>query len=98
MVQNQKNGSLEELLFDCSLTLFGRPNLDVFSKANDFKGDLIKDSLIYSSSYKILNPLTVAIGVNFYTVSNKYELKNKISNLACKYSFGLTYRICEVKE
>ncbi len=98
MVQNQKNERLEELLFDCNLTLFGRPNLDVFSRANDLKNDLLRDSLIYSSGYKILNTATVAIDLGFYTISNKYELKNKLNNLADKYSFGLSYKISEFKE
>ena len=93
-----KNESLEELLFDCSLTLFGRPNLDVFSKANDVKNDLLRDSLVYSSGYKVLNPGTVAIDIDFYTLSNKYELKNKLNDLAGRYSFGLSYKISEFKE
>ncbi|MCL4362725.1 MAG: hypothetical protein OH338_04390 [Candidatus Parvarchaeota archaeon] len=98
MVKNQENERLEELLFDCSLTFFGKPNLDVFSRANDLKSNLGADSLVYSSSYKVLNPETVAIDLHFYTISNKYELKNKLNNLADQYSFGLSYRIHELKE
>ncbi|MCL4396976.1 hypothetical protein M1494_01350 [Candidatus Parvarchaeota archaeon] len=98
MVQNPKNERLEELLFDCSLTLFGKPNLDVFSKANDFKSFLEKDSLVYSSSYKVFNPKMVAIDINFYTLSNKYELKTKLSDLANKYSLSLSYRIHGLEE
>ena len=98
MVKNQKNESLEELLLNCNLTLFGRPNLEVFSKVNDIKNDLSRDSLIYSSNYNILNPSTVAIDIEFYTISNKYELKSRLNYLAGSYSFGLSYRISEFKD
>ncbi|MCL5976482.1 MAG: hypothetical protein M1580_02705 [Candidatus Parvarchaeota archaeon] len=98
MVKNQENERLEELLFDCSLTLFGKPNLDVFSRANDLKSHLETDSLVYSSSYEVFNPETVAIDLHFYTISNKYELKNKLINLSNQYSFGLSYKIHELKQ
>lgn len=98
MAQNQKNERLEEMLFDCSLTLFGQPNLEVFSNANDFRSYLEKDSLIYSYSYKLLASENIAVDIRFYTISNKYELKNKLSSLASQYSFGLSYRLHALKE
>ncbi|MGC8533398.1 MAG: hypothetical protein ACP5MV_02075 [Candidatus Parvarchaeum sp.] len=98
MAQNQKNERLEEMLFDCSLTLFGRPNLEVFSKADGFKSYLEKDSLIYSYSCKFLAQENIAVDIGFYTISNKYELKNKLRSLASQYSFGLSYRIHALKE
>lgn len=98
MVLNKKNESLDEFLFDCNLTLLGKSNLDVFSKADNFKRDLLRDSLVYSSSYNLLNSETVAIDINFYIISNKYELKSKLNDLAKKYSFGLSYKISKFKD
>jgi hypothetical protein len=98
MAQNQKNNRLEDLFLRCSLVLFAKPNLEGFSKADEFKSCVETDSLIYYSGYKILNPRTVAIDIHFYTISNKYELKNKLKNLSDKYSLGLSYRISELQD
>ena len=98
MAQNQKNERLDDRLLDCNLTLFGRPDLDGFSKAGDIKNYIEKDSLVYFSGCKVLSKNTFVIDVDFYTVSNKYELKSKLNGIVNKYSLGVSYRIRNVEE
>jgi hypothetical protein len=90
---NSKNDKLDEMLFDCRLTLFGKADLDLFLNADNIKNYIEKDSLLYSSDFKILSRDRIAFDIGFYTVSNKYELKGKLNSLASKYFLGITYKL-----
>ncbi len=84
---------LEDSLLDCKSVFIGKSDLFYFEKINEIKEDIKKIGQINNFNLSLVSKYKNSAEIDFYAISNIYQIENKLKEISSRYSLGLAYRI-----